>query len=133
MKTKTTELLEPQKKGHPITYNHYFTDCIQKARDSHLHDFLKKRLREFFPKPAYSQTREQHTFNIDELVHALTNRTETDMEKFACSEATDCMIAYYKVCEVNYATKILLTAFAHRLQGKSSLTISAILLLRNTS
>jgi len=37
----------------------------------------------------------QHDLN--QLVNALTLRTEPDMNRFACSEALDCMEAYYKV------------------------------------
>ena len=29
---KVTELLEPHYNGHPITYNHYLTDNVQKAQ-----------------------------------------------------------------------------------------------------
>jgi hypothetical protein len=98
LRSKVDEILEPQRKGHPITYNHYFTDCIQKARDMHFQNSMKKKVREFFPRPQFNQNRrETHSFDIDDLVDALTTRTETDMERFSCSEATDCMIAYYKV------------------------------------
>ncbi len=98
LRSKADELLEPQQKGHPITYNHYFTDCVQKARETHLRRSVKTKLREFFPSTVFGHNhRETHTFNIEELVAVLTVQTETDMEKFACSEATECMMAYYKV------------------------------------
>jgi hypothetical protein len=32
---KGLELMKPYQKGHPITYNHYFTETAQKAREEH--------------------------------------------------------------------------------------------------
>ncbi len=41
-------------------------------------------------------------FYTGELLEALNHRTEADMDRYACSEAVDCMEAYYKVStEVN--------------------------------
>jgi hypothetical protein len=31
------------------------------------------------------------------LIETLAQQTEVDMEKFACSEAIQCMLAYYEV------------------------------------
>lgn len=102
VRSKADEILQPHRKGHPITYNHYFIDCVQKARETHLRRSVKQKVSEFFPSPTSKQShQETHTFDLEELVSALTVQTETDMEKFACSEATDCMIAYYKVCIPN--------------------------------
>jgi hypothetical protein len=133
LRSKADELLEPQRKGHPITYNHYFTDCVQKARETHLRKSFKKKLREFFPSPEFKQSsQESHTFDIEELVAVLSVQTETDMEKFACSEATDCMMAYYKVWKTKSKTIMSLTAFCViRSRGKSLLMTSAISQLRN--
>ena len=119
LRSKVDELLEPQRKGHPITYNHYFTDNVQKARDSHFRRSMKKKLRELFPSPIFNQSRQEtHTFDIDELAGALATRTEADMEKFACSEATDCMVAYYKVREVNHGSSSSLTVLSPQVARK---------------
>ena len=102
LRSKTAELLDPQRKGHPITYNHYFIDCVQKARERHRQNALKKKLREFFPSKSRNLSGEEtHSFNVDALVDSLAAETESDMEKFACSEAIDCMLAYYKVSCLN--------------------------------
>ena len=93
-----------QRKGHPITYNHHFIDCVQKVRETHLRRSVKKKLREILPSPTFKQARQEtHTFHMEELVAALAVQTETDMEKFACSEATDCTMAYYKVCNPTHS------------------------------
>ena len=113
LRDKVTELLKPQRQGHPITYNHYFTDCIQKARDAHLHKSIKKKLGEFFPNSLFKLSgRVTLTFDMDDLVGALTVRSERDMEKFACSEATDCMLAYYKVGKTSCELSALTTIFS---------------------
>ena len=91
------ELLVPQQKGHPVTYNHYFTDCVQKARETHLRSDVRKKLRDFFPSQPFKTRQETHSFIMEELITALSIQTNTDKEIFASSEATDCMTAYYKV------------------------------------
>ena len=133
LRSKADELLDPQRKGHPITYNHYFTDCVQKAREAHFLKSVKQKLRKFFPKPAYGEGRkETHTFDIEELGAVLAIQTETDMEMFACSEATDCMTDYYKVSKPIIKFTRSLTDFCpFRSQGKSLLMTLAISLLKN--
>ena len=37
---KVASTLEPHQRGHPITYNHYFTDNVQKAKAQHRKDSL---------------------------------------------------------------------------------------------
>ena len=77
LKSKIEEILRPYQKGHAITYNHYFTETVQKAREDH----VKK-----------VQTRRVSTFGkLD---------ADADMDRYACSEAVDCMQAYYKVIAV---------------------------------
>ena len=36
-------------------------------------------------------------WDTGQLLKALNQRTEADMDRYACSEAVDCMEAYYKV------------------------------------
>jgi hypothetical protein len=96
---KVSELMKPYQKGHPITYNHYYTDAVQKAREEHERNELQRRLNVFFklrPETAATQI-SQRSFNTAELLNALTQSTEQDVELYACSEAIYCMEAYYKV------------------------------------
>lgn len=99
LRSKTLELLSPQQLGHPITYNHYFTETVQKTRQEHLQKHVNEKLREFFgsnyPCPP-SQKTSLH-FRMDDLIQTLGTQTEANMERFACSEAIDYMQAYYKV------------------------------------
>lgn len=45
---KVLEVLEPHHYGHTITYNHYFTETIQKARKEHDEKEHTRRVRAFF-------------------------------------------------------------------------------------
>ncbi|OQV10939.1 Dynamin central domain-containing protein [Cladophialophora immunda] len=98
LRVKATELLKPQQSGHPITYNHYFTESVQEAREEHLRRSLRENLREFFGKdyPSQESWSQKYSFRMDELIAALGTQTEANMERFAASEAIDCMLAYYK-------------------------------------
>jgi Dynamin family/Dynamin central region len=99
LRMKTTELLSPQQSGHPITYNQYFTEIIQKAREEHRHKSITEKLKHFFGKnyPPDETRERQLMFSMDKLIDALGTESEASMERFACSEAIDCMQAYYEV------------------------------------
>jgi len=95
---KTTELLTPHQKSHPITYNHYFTETLQKLRNERNQNEYSKIVKQFFGVSSLETShycRSNH--DLYQLVTALVQRTEPDMNRFACSEALDCMEAYYKV------------------------------------
>ncbi|KAK6435688.1 hypothetical protein LTR95_008123 [Oleoguttula sp. CCFEE 5521] len=101
LRRKIKEILRPHRRGHPITYNHYFTDTIQKARRDHSKKQQSKILQAFFAKRSrslgYSPGPEE--IDIEKLLEALNPALEGNMDRFACSEATYCMEAYYKVKE----------------------------------
>lgn len=95
---KTTELLTPHQRSHPITYNHYFTETLQKLRNERNQDEYSKIVKRFF---GVSSLETPHycgrNHDLCQLVADLVQCTEPDMNRFACSEALDCMEAYYKV------------------------------------
>ncbi|KAL3456109.1 P-loop containing nucleoside triphosphate hydrolase protein [Aspergillus heterothallicus] len=96
--TNARELLMPHQTGHPITYNHYFTETLQKIRAERQEDELTKTLQRFFgveslKKPYYID----HPIKLDQLLKSLLQQSEPDMVRFASIEALDCMLAYYKV------------------------------------
>lgn len=97
---KVAEILDPHQKGHPITYNHYFTETIQKARKEHAKKDQARQLNAFFkikPDMGSSYISPHQGFHMGDLLEALNQRIEADMDRYACSEAVDCMEAYYKV------------------------------------
>lgn len=101
LQTKADELLEPHKNGHPITYNHYFTETLQKVRDERRMDEVRSALAQWLDKDENElDTRNcllKGNFDTRGLMTALASRSEPDMDRFAASEALDCMEAYYKV------------------------------------
>ena len=97
----TATVLEPHQRGHPITYNHYSIDNIQKAKEAQRKIALARKLDRFFGTNiqvgmTYCETR---GFDVKELLDSLTQNTVADMDRYACSEAIECMQAYYKVSE----------------------------------
>jgi hypothetical protein len=101
--TKVKEILEPHLSGHPITYNHYLTDNVQKTQASRHRRELEGRLRSFFNTDELNQTEGAvyHHFDMRALLDTLVSHTEPDMDKFSCSMATDMMEAYYKVSKLS--------------------------------
>ncbi len=97
---KAVEVLAPHQRGHPNTYNHYFIDNVQKAKESHWQNFLEERLCSHFGLASIKDTYHspEGGIKLQPLVSSMVSRTEVDMDRFACSEAIDCMLAYYKVC-----------------------------------
>ena len=91
---KVKELLEPHQHGHPITYNHYFTDNLQKSRQEKFQQQIKEKLADYFG--TYGTT-SNVSVDVTRLARTLTQDTEKDMDRHACSEAIECMLAYYKV------------------------------------
>jgi hypothetical protein len=96
---KLTEILTIYSESHPITYNHYFTDTVQKIRNVRSKDEIKRNLLKFLGHE--DQNMEElwldQDVSISSLVDTLTTKSEADMDNYACSEILDCMEAYYKV------------------------------------
>jgi hypothetical protein len=59
----------PHQTGHPITYNHYFTETLQKIRAERQEGELAKTLKRFF---GVDNVREpyctEHSINLDQLL-----------------------------------------------------------------
>lgn len=92
---KMAELLGPHDEGHPITYNHYLTDNVQKAQSERRRRRFEAAWKGFFgtedPKaPQY------HVYPL-QLMKVLEERTEVDMDCYASELTVDYMQAYYKV------------------------------------
>ncbi|KAI0544993.1 interferon-induced GTP-binding protein Mx [Xylaria curta] len=79
------KILEDNKSA-PINYNHSYTDNLQECREAR----LKKRLRSQLGHNINSTT-------IDSAADVLCPKDTTDMEKFGCEEALDCLMSLYKV------------------------------------
>lgn len=98
-------LLEDER-GHPITYNHYYTDNIQHARHDDVKDCIQKTadnamLRNWDGKFHFTNSSDE----FKKMVAALQQNIELDMVDRACSEALTDLNAYYKVSHQNILTR----------------------------
>ncbi|KAK4243153.1 hypothetical protein C7999DRAFT_44970 [Corynascus novoguineensis] len=93
---KADEILEPYISGHPITYNHYLTDNVQKAQSRRTRQRLEERLKSFFRKDKLKDGATNYWFDMQVFLDALATHTEPDMDIYSCSIAIDMMEAYYK-------------------------------------
>lgn len=103
---KASEILEPHLKRRLLTFNHYFTDTLQKMRHEEVQKAMAGKLHLFFgvdPKGQEMTDRWYDTgFDVAALLKSLTIDIEADMDRFAAIEATNAMEAYYKVCNSLY-------------------------------
>ncbi|KAF2096191.1 dynamin GTPase [Rhizodiscina lignyota] len=88
---------------HPITYNHYFTDNIQKSRQ----DKMKKQITSSISRVITSDFNGHfHVKNspdeINRLVVNLQKGIVVDMDEQACTEALDGLRSYYKVARKTF-------------------------------
>lgn len=98
---KLAELLEPHISGHPITYNHYLTENIQKAQHARHEARLKEAFRGHLD-PTEAMFSSVEIVPID-LYSAVMKATEPNMENYASMTAIDTMEAYYKAYKTAYA------------------------------
>ncbi|KAK8113072.1 hypothetical protein PG984_013598 [Apiospora sp. TS-2023a] len=95
--TKVKEILDPHMSGHPITYNHYLTENVQKVQAARQRREMEDQLKSFFGLSALPDSRDSHSLNPKALLDTLVSHSEPDMDKLSCSMAIDMMEAYYKV------------------------------------
>ncbi|KAI1464926.1 P-loop containing nucleoside triphosphate hydrolase protein [Daldinia caldariorum] len=88
---KVDEILRPHEDGHPITYNHYLTENVQKIRTSRYQESIKYVLEE------YERMLGVLPGTPEKMSEVITKLTERNMETVASSDAIDWMEAYYKV------------------------------------
>jgi GTP-binding protein EngB required for normal cell division len=93
---KVAELLKPHYDGHPITYNHYLTDNVQKAQSERRRRSLENALKEVIGVPSIKEG-DSHRVVTFNLLTKLEQRSEVDMELHASDLAVDYMQAYYEV------------------------------------
>ncbi|CAK7273325.1 hypothetical protein SEPCBS119000_005596 [Sporothrix epigloea] len=90
MMAQLDNIMRMHHEGHPITYNHYLTDTVQKLRNER----QKKRVIDVAKKYAGELYRNE---TAERLANLLVAQEETDMARIAASDAIDYMEAYYKV------------------------------------
>jgi hypothetical protein len=96
---KLVELLKPHIDGHPITYNHYLTENVQKAQLAR-HD---SKMKQAFSRH-FDLTKHHHhdPFVPADVLSSIMKTTEPNMENYAAMLAIDTMEAYYKVIRTEF-------------------------------
>jgi len=87
--------------SQPINYNHYYTQTITSSRSDRMKDEVERCAQLSSQSATYvNQCKTVCIYtstNIEQMVKMITTRHEADMEKWACNEALDCLLAIYKV------------------------------------
>lgn len=95
---KELQLLVDDEKRQPITYNHYYTDNIQKARQNASRDLINRIVKETADDDFHGAMHiSNNGVDVKRLVGALQKRVIVDMDGQACSEVRAGLDAYYKV------------------------------------
>jgi hypothetical protein len=101
LKAKLDELLEPHLSIHPITYNDYLTESVQKIQgDRHDRAFDKLCLETCDINSQSSPTSTRAEYSATDLkpfFQVLKDGTRPDVEAYSVSLAADVAAAYYKV------------------------------------
>ncbi|KAJ5367956.1 Dynamin [Penicillium cataractarum] len=93
--------------GHPITYNHYYTDNIQKARHENTKEHLESAVKNAIQPTYHGRSNSAGTqVDISRLVDSLQARIEVNMVDRACSEALIDLDAYYKVAMKTFVDNV---------------------------
>lgn len=83
---------------HPITYNHYYTDNVQKSRLDGTQKMLERALETAnVISDDTPRSKLISNMSVDMLIAAVRSNVVVDMDEQACSEALDELKAYYKV------------------------------------
>ncbi|EME43788.1 hypothetical protein DOTSEDRAFT_71579 [Dothistroma septosporum NZE10] len=101
-----TELWEDEAQ-QPITYNHYYTDNIQKARNGAAREVLKKAMADTTDEDYGGRMHiSNNNVDIQKLLGSLQNRIVVNMDDQACAEARAALNAYYKVARKTFVDNV---------------------------
>jgi len=103
---KELQILIDDEHQQPITYNHYYTDNVQNARQKASHDLISKILKDTTGGDLNGAVDTKKSgvdakktgVDVERLVNALQKHVTVDMDEQACSEVRVGLDAYYKVC-----------------------------------
>ncbi|KAH0421643.1 dynamin GTPase [Colletotrichum camelliae] len=95
-----TRLWEDERR-QPITYNHYYTDNIQKTRANLQKSAVQSAFQEAIREDWHGKFHvSNNPDDINRAMGALTSRVVVNMDDFACTDALEGMMAYYKGSEL---------------------------------
>lgn len=100
--------LVEDKRGFPMTYNHYYTDTIQKRQAERWRARLEKAIDHSTTETANPGCRSDHkstAVDIDAMMNYLHLGVDPDMVRSGCEHLLDCVLAMYKVIHSTHATR----------------------------
>ncbi|KAK0871010.1 hypothetical protein LTR87_013059 [Friedmanniomyces endolithicus] len=91
----------------PITYNHYYTDNVQKARQASTRKWIKKAMKDASIEYYNGKLHISNTAaDGEKLLTALQRQILIDMDDQACSEVLAGFSAYYKVARKTFVDNV---------------------------
>lgn len=85
-------------KQQPITYNHYYTDTIQRDRQTETQELVSDLMEQTAANDWHGAMHiSNNGSDVKRLINALQRRVVVDMDEQACIEARAGLDAYYKV------------------------------------
>ncbi|KAF3226146.1 hypothetical protein TWF192_007015 [Orbilia oligospora] len=81
----------------PMTYNHYYSDNIQKARRDGLNDLITRTVKGITEAELGSRVKDRYIYEGSLQNSLRSAKIVVDMEAQACTEATESLRSYYKV------------------------------------
>ncbi|KAK8147552.1 hypothetical protein G3M48_001451 [Beauveria asiatica] len=109
LEVKLTELHTPHIEGHPITYNHYLTDTVQKVQEDRRQKSLETQFREAIGREQFASGHQTSIYPA-RVFDQLRQHIEVDMEHYGGELAVDYMEAYYKLASKKFIDDISVLA-----------------------
>ncbi|KAI6788241.1 hypothetical protein KC340_g13203 [Hortaea werneckii] len=104
---KELQILVEDEQRQPITYNHYYTDNIQEARQNASRDLIHKIVKDTADDDFHGAMHiSNNGIDVKRLVGALQKRVIVDMDEQACSEVRAGLDAYYKVARKTFVDNV---------------------------
>ncbi|RYO45292.1 hypothetical protein AA0116_g13311 [Alternaria tenuissima] len=135
VESKTADLLASHQRGHPITYNHHFIETLQQARKERSTAELTRIIQETFNISSLNPTGQRQSREMDyrPLLDALVTHDNPDMTQHACSEALDCMQAYYKIAIERFVDDVAVEAVEKGIVARLNDIVSPVKITSLTS
>lgn len=101
-----SKLIQDEKRS-PLTYNHYYTDNVQKARLNFQRMVIKDVVAEVTEEEWHGKLHiSNRPVEIENFVSALQSRITVNMDEQACNEALTELHAYYKVAMKTFVDNV---------------------------